>query len=134
MKVLERERVVQGKARGLDAPRPVARPSVSVRSRRVAGPARRTAALGALCGRIVAFAAVVGVAYVGRTLAGYVALERARQGARHGEARASFARTEAESVRASIEALTNPGDLRAWADAHGFEAVHRQGSGLVARR
>lgn len=145
MKVLEREREVvsrQPGARALVAPRPVERPRIEVRGRVTTRSApRRNAALETLCNRTVAFAAILGVTYVGSTLAGYVTLERARQSARHGEARATYARAEAQEARASIEALTNPTALRAWADAHGFvpaqaaaPAPETQGSGLVASR
>ena len=139
MKLLEREKVTtHTKARTLVAPRPVgsrsATPKITVRAHVVSRPSpRRGAGLGELCNRIVAFAAVVGVTYVGSTLGGYVMLERARQSARHGEQRAVYARAEAKAARASIEALTNPTGLRTWADAHGFEAGPAKVTAYVAR-
>lgn len=148
MKVLEKDQAVARKAhtaapRSVAAPRPVARPRIAVRARVVSRPAisrhaRRDAALN----RFVAFVAVLGVTYLASTMLGYVTLERARQSARHAEGRAAFARAEAQEARASIESLTNPAALRAWADAHGFEPTHavptpasaaKKGSGLVAR-
>ncbi len=140
MKLLEREKVTtHTKARTLVAPRPVSKPTITVRARVVSRPVpRRGAGLGELCNRVVAFAAIVGVTYVGSTLGGYVMLERARQIARQGEQRAVYARAEAKAARASIEALTNPAGLRTWADAHGFEAGRSEAAparvtGYVAR-
>lgn len=143
MKLLEKERVVAPKAptrraRALVAPRLVERPTVVLRTRSAARPSlRRNAALSDATGRLVVFAAIVGLTYVGSTLGGYVMLERARQTARHGIQRAAFARAEAKQARASIEALTNPADLNAWATVHGFvpgQATGLHGSGLVAQR
>ena len=148
MKLLEKDRPATRRAhaaapRPVASPRSLAKPIVVVRARVVSRPApyrhaRRDAALNA----VVAFAAVVGLTYVGSTLAGYVVLERARQSARHADARASYARSEAQSARTSIEALTNPAVLRTWAETHGFASAHpalaptpdAKGSDLVARR
>ena len=123
MKLLEKDRVVARKAhvaapRPVVAPRPVTKPAIAVRARVVSRPAtRRHVRRDEVLNRVVAFAAILGVTYVGSTLAGYVMLERARQSARHADGRASFDRAEAQAARASIEALTNPTTLHAWADA-----------------
>lgn len=143
MKLLEKEPLVAPQARPVAAPRPVARPNLEVRARVVSRPAhRRNAALETWLNRTVAFAAIVGVTYVGSTLAGYVMLERTHQSVRRAEARADFARSEAKEARASIEALTSPAVLRAWASGHGFVPTkaldplptRTHGETLVARR
>ena len=142
MKVLEKDKVVARKgqarvARAVVAARPVARPAVAVRARVLPATKRRSAALAEFSSRMVVFATLVGLTYVGSTLGGYVMLERARQTARHGTERAAFARAEAREARASIEALTNPSAMSAWATAHGFvagQATEIHGGDLVAGR
>ncbi|GEM_PF-5403767 len=119
MKLLEKEGVVV-------APVVVARPTIETRPEiavrgRVVRRARRNPLVG-VCARAATFGLAVGAVYVTSTLAGYVVLERARQGARHGAERAAYARAEAKAAREGIETLTNPTALRAWADAHGFVA------------
>jgi len=151
MKLLERENtVVLPPVRPVAAPRrevrpePVVRPDIHVRARVVTRPrVRRKSDLGA---RVVTFGAIMGLTYVFSTLAGYVSLEGARQTARRGIERATYARAEAKEARTAIEALTNPTALRAWADGHGFVETGAvappvrptittapQGGGLVAR-
>jgi hypothetical protein len=77
----------------------------------------------------------MGLTYVFSTLAGYVSLEGARQTARRGIERATYARAEAKEARTAIEALTNPTALRAWADGHGFvETARRFRSARRSRR
>lgn len=147
MKTLEKEKVVARKSRSVAslkpaahspaAPSPAVRPTVSVRARVVARPSRRSRVLADLLTRTVVFASVLGVTYFASTLGGYVVLERARQGARHGTERAAYARAEAQEARESIEVLTNPTTLRAWAETHGFvagEATVTHGDALVAHR
>ena len=138
MKLLEREEIVVPKTRTVVAPRPVAKPTIKVRARVLTRPATRRKA--SVAGRAATFVAILGLTYVSSTLAGYVALERARQTSRHGADRAAYARQEAKKAREAIEALTNPTALRVWADAHGFvagqapqpEPLH--GGTLVAQR
>lgn len=138
MKLLEREEIVVPKTRTVVAPRSVAKPTIKVRARVVTRPApRRKSNVGA---RAATFVAILGLTYVSSTLAGYVALERARQATRHGADRATYARQEAKKAREAIETLTNPTVLRVWADAHGFVAGEAprpelpHGGTLVARR
>lgn len=149
MKLLERETVTTAPQPGrVAAPRPVVRetpvvkPDLHVRARVVTRPkVRRKSGIG---GKVVTFGVVMGLTYVFSTLAGYVTLEGARQTARRGIERATFARSEAKEARQAIETLTNPAALRAWADMHGFVEPNApvvkpvitdapQGGGLVAR-
>jgi hypothetical protein len=136
MKLLEKEEVVVRTPRQVVG-RPVAKPTIAVRARVVTRPAKRKRGFDLLAARATAFAAIVGLTYVSSTLAGYVALERARQSARHGAERAGFARREAKEAREAIESLTNPTALHAWANSRGFVAeeapVPPHGGGLVAR-
>ena len=140
MKLLEKEPLVAPKARRIATVPAAPRPKVTVRARVVPGAARRRdAALEIWISRTVAFAAIVGMTYVGSTLAGYVGLERARQAVRRSEVRASYARKEAKAARASIETLTSPAALRVWASAHGFVPgqsveISAHGESLVAHR
>lgn len=144
MKLLEKETVHVARPRAFAPALPAAPPRVAIRARVVerSVPGRPTKSSGEVLNRIVAFAFILGVTYVGSTLMGYVALERARQGVRQGAERAAFARAEARLARVSIENLTDPAMLHAWADAHGFvaggalEAPKSPAvrSGLVARR
>lgn len=121
MKLLERENVEIAAPRSRVAPRPIAKPTIRINAHVVATPARRRSrSATGLATRLSMLAGLMGITYVSSTLAGYVMLERARQQGRHGEARATYARGEAAAARASIEALTNPATLHAWADAHGF--------------
>lgn len=121
MKLLDKEEITATEA-SLAAPRPAVRPNVVVRGRYVAQRAARrgTAPLQEFCGRTFLLACFVGGAYVASTLGGYVVLERARQSARHGAERARYAQAQAKEARASIETLTNPAALRAWAEDRGF--------------
>lgn len=142
MKLLDKEPIVAPRARAL-MPNAVVRtetlPSISVRARVVRRPKAIPLSATEVLNGIVAFAAIFGVVYVGSTLLGYVGLERARQTARHGADRAAFARSQAEAARASIEALTSPNALGAWATTHGFApaapiTLSKPGSVLVAQR
>ncbi len=120
MKVLEREEIFE---QAPVAPRHVERTNIAVRGRVAAKHAKRgPSPFADFCNRTVAFACVVGAVYVASTLGGYVVLERARQTARHGAERAKYARGQAKEARESIEALTNPNALRAWAEERGFVA------------
>lgn len=143
MKLLEREEIVAPKTRTVSAPhsrksRSAAKPTIKINARVVTRPATRRKTN--VAGRIATFVAVLGLTYVSSTLAGYVALERARQATRHGSERAAYARQEAKKAREAIETLTNPTVLRVWADAHGFvagqapEADLPHGGTLVAQR
>ena len=140
MKLMEKETPVAPKARRVATPRTALRPKLTIHARVVDGPSRqRRLAIEAWVNRAVTFAAIVGVTYVGSTLAGYVGLERARQSVRRSEVRAAYARKEAKSARAAIETLTSPATLRDWASGHGFApgqaidaTVH--GATFVARR
>ena len=140
MKLLEKETLAAPKARRVATVRNVPRPKIALTARVVPGEARqRRLRIEAWANRAVAFAAIVGVTYIGSTLTGYVRLENARQSARRSEVRASYARKEAKAARASIEALTSPAALRDWAAGHGFvpgQAIDSPAHGvsLVARR
>ena len=121
MKLLEKEQIEVAIPPRVVAPRPVAKPTIRVRARvasRRASTRSRNAEL--FAARTIMFCAIMGLTYVSSTLGGYVMLERARQQGRHGAERAAYARVEATSARESIEALTNPAALGAWAKAHGF--------------
>ena len=127
MKLLEKERIEVATPTPTPtptrvvAPRPVATPTIRVRARVVSRPApKRSRGAELVVARTVMFCAIMGLTYVSSTLGGYVMLERARQLGRHGAERAAYARVEATSARESIEALTNPAALGAWAKAHGF--------------
>ena len=140
MKLLEKETLVAPRARRVAIEGVAPRNRVKLTACVVPGGARRRRlAIEAWANRSVSFAAIVGVVYVGSTLAGYVGLERARQSVRRSEVRAAFARKEAKDARASIEALTSPASLRDWAAAHGFvpgQAIDppAHGATLVAKR
>lgn len=125
MKLLEKEEIVT-QAPEASAPRYVEKTDIAVRARVATRAAKRQASpFNDFCARTVLFACLVGGTYVASTLGGYVVLERARQSARHGSERAAYARGQAKEARESIEALTNPTALRAWADERGFVAGSR---------
>ena len=143
MKLLDREEIVVPKTRTVVTPRsvvprPTSKPTIKVRARVVTRPVTRRKAN--VAARAATFVAILGLTYVSSTLAGYVALERARQTTRHGADRATYARQEAQKAREAIETLTNPTALRVWADAHGFVAGQApepelpRGGTLVAQR
>ena len=100
MKLLEREEIVVPKTRTATVRRPVAKPSIEVRARVVTRPATRRKSN--VAARAATFVAILGLTYVSSTLAGYVALERARQASRHGSERAVYARQEAKKAREAI--------------------------------
>ncbi len=81
----------------------------------------RTNVLPIVASRVLSFAMIVGFAYGASTMAGQVALERARQDGISAVARARAAVKAETSLQSRLSVLQNSDQIDSWANTHGFK-------------
>ncbi|MBS1718951.1 MAG: hypothetical protein JST35_00735 [Armatimonadetes bacterium] len=99
---------------------PYVQTPVKVRARRVAKARSRSKSHVAILANLIAFGAVVGVAFVATSLLGHVMVEKARRQNSLALSRLSAAKTAMGPLKLAITTYNDPREIAKWSEGHGY--------------